>query len=200
MSSGRSIGKEVVVESYPEIPIIAGAPQVKVPRGRPLPTPNPLIITNYVNGLIYQWYHNNQLLNMAIGREYSFNPVNLVNAGRYYVTVSTPYARCSRTSADLELIVETDIRIPKSITPNGDDKYDFFEIENLDLYTPAELIIVNRWGNEVFRATNYCCNINCRDKCFTGANLQDGTYFYTLIFTEQNGVQTRKTGYFTLKH
>ena len=46
-------------------------------------------------------------------------------------------------------------------------------IRNIDLYPENEVIVVNRWGNEVFSMKDYKNN-------WDGSNLAEGTYFYIL--------------------
>lgn len=84
----------------------------------------------------------------------------------------------SAASGGLEIGGE-DLFIPNLFTPNGDGRNDAFEIRGLDQFPENELVIVNRWGNEVFRTTNYQNN-------WTGEGLNEGTYYYLL--------KARKTG------
>ena len=66
-----------------------------------------------------------------------------------------------------------DVNVPTLFTPNGDGKNDVFEIRDLNQYADNELIIVNRWGNEVFRQKNY-------QNHWDGNGLNEGTYYYLL--------------------
>ncbi|RZK72807.1 MAG: T9SS type B sorting domain-containing protein, partial [Pedobacter sp.] len=66
-----------------------------------------------------------------------------------------------------------EIKVPNLFTPNGDGINDVFEIRGLNQYGENQLQIVNRWGNEVFHATNYQNN-------WTGEGLNEGTYYYLL--------------------
>lgn len=65
------------------------------------------------------------------------------------------------------------LKVPNLFTPNGDGVNDVFEIRGLDKFAQNELIIVNRWGNEVFHRTGYQNN-------WTGEGLNEGTYYYVL--------------------
>ncbi|MFN0255901.1 DUF7507 domain-containing protein [Pedobacter ureilyticus] len=66
-----------------------------------------------------------------------------------------------------------ELLIPNLFTPNGDGNNDAFEILGLNQYANNELVIVNRWGNELFRTKNYQNN-------WTGEGLNEGTYYYLL--------------------
>ncbi|QHS63610.1 Ig-like domain-containing protein [Chitinophaga agri] len=76
-------------------------------------------------------------------------------------------------------VKQSDIRIAPMFTPNGDGKNDVFEIRGLNKYVENELIIVNRWGNEVFRQRNY-------QNTWNGQGLNDGTYYYLLRVRKAN--------------
>ncbi|SFS95396.1 DUF7507 domain-containing protein, partial [Sphingobacterium wenxiniae] len=69
--------------------------------------------------------------------------------------------------------------IPNVFTPNGDGTNDTFEIVGIEGFDRIEVLIINRWGNEVYRNGNYRNEWN-------GANLNEGTYYY-IITTHQNG-------------
>jgi gliding motility-associated-like protein len=82
--------------------------------------------------------------------------------------------------------------IPNLYTPNGDGTNDTFEIRGLELFAENDLVIVNRWGNEVYKATGYQNN-------WTGEGLNEGTYFYVLRVKESVGAEWQVfKGYITL--
>jgi gliding motility-associated-like protein/uncharacterized repeat protein (TIGR01451 family) len=66
-----------------------------------------------------------------------------------------------------------DITVPNLFTPDGDGRNDTFEIRGLDRYEKNELIIVNRWGNEVYKTSGY-------KNTWLGDGLSEGTYYYLL--------------------
>ncbi|MCX2453859.1 gliding motility-associated C-terminal domain-containing protein [Pedobacter sp. PLR] len=63
--------------------------------------------------------------------------------------------------------------IPNLFTPNGDGKNDVFEIRGIERFAQNDIIIINRWGNEVFKQGNY-------RNSWAGQGLNEGTYFYVL--------------------
>jgi len=77
-------------------------------------------------------------------------------------------------------VQQGDIKIPTLFTPNGDGKNDAFEIRGLQLYAENELVIINRWGNEVYRQQNYQNN-------WRGDGLNEGTYYYLLRLKKTGG-------------
>lgn len=74
---------------------------------------------------------------------------------------------------------------PNVITPNSDGVNDLFEIQNLPDNT--EVIILNRWGNIIYSATNYQNTWDGKDA--SGKELFEGVYTYQ--FKTESG----KTGH-----
>ncbi len=72
------------------------------------------------------------------------------------------------------------------ISPNEDGTNDALVFDGLELYEKNELVVFNRWGNEVFRKKNYENNwsaiSNGRATIKESDKLPTGTYFYTLKF------------------
>ncbi|SFM59905.1 gliding motility-associated C-terminal domain-containing protein [Chitinophaga sp. YR627] len=89
-------------------------------------------------------------------------------------------------------ITATGINVPNLFTPNGDGKNDFFEIRGLNQYAENELIIVNRWGNEVYRQKGY-------QNTWKGDGLNEGTYYYLLRIRRSGSAEWEvMKGYVTL--
>ena len=88
--------------------------------------------------------------------------------------------------AEVRIIV-SDLFVPSVITPNEDGKNDFFLISEVE--GPVELIVLNRWGIEEYRNTNYTNSWDGRNR--NGAMLPDDTYFYILRFN--NGMTRQGT-------
>ncbi|WP_164122210.1 gliding motility-associated C-terminal domain-containing protein [Sphingobacterium sp. xlx-130] len=91
---------------------------------------------------------------------------------------------CDQAVATVVITAE-DIFIPNAITPNGDGKNDFFEIRGWEAYERIELVVFNRWGNEVFRNNTY-------DNRWNGSGLSDGTYYYILKLINGSTVEQRQ--------
>jgi gliding motility-associated-like protein len=62
-------------------------------------------------------------------------------------------------------------------SPNNDEVNDFFVIEGLDEFK-KDLIVVNRWGNEVYSSDDYKNNWDGTNK--SGKPLPSDTYYYVL--------------------
>jgi len=88
-------------------------------------------------------------------------------------------------------VVSTDLFIPNVITPNGDGKNDEFKIIGINYFDQVNLIIYNRWGNEVYKNENYQNNWN-------GNGLNEGTYYY-LITGKKGDSESNYKGWVLLK-
>ncbi len=72
------------------------------------------------------------------------------------------------------------IGIPEGITPNNDGVNDALLIRNIDQYPAHQVIIVNRWGDEVLNTRNYDNN-RPWDGRYQGQELPQGVYYLQLI-------------------
>ncbi len=73
--------------------------------------------------------------------------------------------------------------ISKAVTPNGDNRNDFFEVDlDTECGFTYDLKIFNRWGAKVYDAQNYQNNWDgYSSSSFTSSNqLPSGTYYYVL--------------------
>ena len=96
-------------------------------------------------------------------------------------------------------VVDQGLVIPQALSPNGDGFDDLFEIQNISKYPNNELIIANKKGEAVFKAHGYDNQtVIFTGKSSTGAELENGMYYYLLTFYNNGQVNTLK-GYFKLK-
>jgi gliding motility-associated-like protein len=80
---------------------------------------------------------------------------------------------------------------PNAFSPNGDNQNDTYVIGNLEKFPDNDILIINRWGNQVFKQVNYQNNWAAKD-------LNDGTYFYVLRVKACNNEQKIYRGYITI--
>lgn len=102
------------------------------------------------------------------------------------------YVRGENTSgcfAVADIILTSDCDIQRGISPNGDTKNDNFDLTDLEV---AKLVILNRYGKEVFSQSNYTKEWEGQEK--GGKLLPTGTYFY--MIERKNGES--KTGWIYL--
>ena len=112
-------------------------------------------------------------------------------------TYTLEYQICEKLNPDncstatVTITVVNPLKIPNVFTPNGDGNNDRFEIIGIEGFDRISVVVVNRWGNEVYRNENY-------DNNWDGGGLNEGTYYY-LIVTHRGGVQERHTGWVLIK-
>ncbi|HEX6225366.1 MAG TPA: HYR domain-containing protein, partial [Chryseolinea sp.] len=91
-----------------------------------------------------------------------------------------------------------DVEVGRAITPDGNNVNDYLEIVNIEKYKNNSIVIVDRWGGIIYKASGYDNN----KTAWTGMNLHGGavptgTYFYTLSIS--NGDEkVQKTGFIEL--
>ncbi|WP_439880710.1 gliding motility-associated C-terminal domain-containing protein [Pontibacter sp. MBLB2868] len=88
-------------------------------------------------------------------------------------------------------LANSEIELPNVFSPNNDGNNDTWKVKNLENYTDNDLTIVNRWGNEVYRAKSY-------KNGWTGNDLSEGTYFYMLRVKMCDGADKVFKGYVTI--
>ena len=82
--------------------------------------------------------------------------------------------------------------IYNGFSPNGDNKNETFVILGIENFPDAQVIIFNRWGNQVYNARPY---LNDWNGTWQGATLPDGTYFYIIEFADGRS----RTGYIQIQ-
>jgi gliding motility-associated-like protein/uncharacterized repeat protein (TIGR01451 family) len=89
-------------------------------------------------------------------------------------------------------VVPKIVDIPSVFTPNGDGKNDTFIVPGLLSFPGSQLLIFNRWGNEVYHSNNY-------QNTWDGNGLSEGTYYYVLNKKELTGNFTTFKGWVFLR-
>jgi gliding motility-associated-like protein len=110
-----------------------------------------------------------------------------IDSFRYRVCIDSV---CSEATVVIVVVCPDSLLVYNGISPNGDGKNDTWLIEGLQNYPNHTISVLNRWGNEVLKTTNYQNNWEGK---WDGKDLPDGTYFYW-IRNDDNG-EILKTGY-----
>lgn len=124
------------------------------------------------------------------------NPVYRYTAtGKYPVTLSVVNEHQCRDSAEILITLLEDFVIPNVFTPDGDGINDVLTISlDTSFFLGFELIIINRWGEEVFHTKN---PLEGWDGTSNGNPVAEGVYFYTLQFGTGTSNQ-KHNGFLTL--
>ncbi|WP_367866530.1 gliding motility-associated C-terminal domain-containing protein [Pedobacter sp. WC2423] len=100
-------------------------------------------------------------------------------------------AKISNRATVTITVIPIGLFIPNTITPNGDGKNDTFKIIGRESFDGIELLVFNRWGNEVYKNNNYLDE-------WDGSGLTEGTYYY-VITLKKAGSKVNKNGWILIK-
>jgi gliding motility-associated-like protein len=138
----------------------------------------------------YAWTGPSNFTSLQQNNSFFAFPVNM---GIYSATMTVN--GCVSPSASIPVTITNifnfeDFIFPNVITPDGDGINDKLDIQSY-FYTcyEFELFIYNRWGNIVF--SHKFNEDPFEGKTADGTELNDGVYFYKLVFDEGS-----KSGYF----
>jgi gliding motility-associated-like protein len=112
---------------------------------------------------------------------YSITVNGLVDTATIVIKVNCPKDPCT---------------FPDGFSPNGDGVNDNYIIVDCNIInTKSEMLIFNRWGNEVYHKQN---GYNGEwDGKYRNQDLPDGTYYY--IFKYNDGINQPKTGFIVIQ-
>ncbi|MBK6984121.1 MAG: gliding motility-associated C-terminal domain-containing protein [Bacteroidetes bacterium] len=110
----------------------------------------------------------------------------------YYATIANQYGCVAKDS--IEIKVTPTLYIPNSFSPNGSGINDVFKPEYSG-YVEIELLIFNRWGENIFRTKELGSGWN---GTYKNVNCELGVYTYKLIATDINSKTIEKVGHVTL--
>ncbi|MFT5823050.1 MAG: gliding motility-associated-like protein, partial [Crocinitomix sp.] len=121
------------------------------------------------------------------------------NQGQTIVTIVIEDLSGNKDSCEfiIDVTCFSEIEIPQLISPNGDGKNDLLIIDWIEQYPENELIVFNRWGNIVYKASPYENDWNGESNMITiGNEVPDGSYFYQFVASPNSEVIT---GYIIIK-
>lgn len=95
----------------------------------------------------------------------------------------------------IEVTEDIKLLIPNAFTPNGDGLNDEFWIST-QLISSLEIVIYDRWGNELYSSPNMNFSWNGTDK--SGNPLPEGVYAYSVKAKDYLGRSIERTGTVTL--
>jgi gliding motility-associated-like protein len=135
-------------------------------------------------------------LHASGGVNYSWNPTTYLSNGgngadpvaermdattRYIVTVTDINGCVNSDTLTIVVLDNFKLVVYNVVTPNGDGYNDRWYIDNIWAYPTANVVILNRYGMEVFNKTGYD-NANGWNgtNSSNGKDLPDGAYFYII--------------------
>ncbi len=127
---------------------------------------------------------------------YNWNPTSGLNcidcpevlalpeASTTYGILVTNEWSCTDTfyiTVNVSEITDQGLIVPNTITPNNDGYNDTWFIPWLDRFPDNQVVIINRWGDQVYASKPYNNNF---DGKYESRDLPAGTYYYILILGE----------------
>ena len=105
---------------------------------------------------------------------------------------------CATAEVYVTVLPEARFYIPQGISPNGDGVNDFFVIASVADFPNSQLLVYNRYGDEVWRndGNGYTNNFDGTWKK-NGQPLPDGSYWY--IFKFNDGTHPDRMGYIVIQ-
>jgi gliding motility-associated-like protein len=131
-----------------------------------------------------QWLVSSDSINYSVSSSLDNFTVPAVEEAWYIAEFTTTELCIGRDTIYVSACPKLPIVIADVMTPNGDGDNDIWWVKNIELFANNEVIIYNRWGSEVYRASGYN---NDWDGTFNGKPLPIGAYYYTLEFNDEEG-------------
>lgn len=130
-----------------------------------------------LTGAEYLWQDNSTLSTYTV-----------TNPGMYWVTLNAGGCLASDTiQVDVESCVVI-LEMPNVFTPDGDGVNEQFIPVNIQGVETLNVIILNRWGQQVFESDNLLIEWDAFD-------VMDGTYFWMVRYTSSQDEEFVKTGF-----
>jgi gliding motility-associated-like protein len=124
----------------------------------------------------------------------TFSTLSVSDSGIFYVEV-VDFNGCSDVSdyAIVNTKPYTNLFIPNTFTPNGDDHNELFVISGVNIKT-FNIQIFNRWGELMFMSESI---YKSWDGTFANKKVQEGTYYYQIEVLGNDGKIFKKGGVIT---
>ncbi len=131
--------------------------------------------------ITYKWVPSEGLSSDTIP-----NPIASPVRNTTYTLTVTSQAGCTTTD-EVEVKVKEDPDIPNAFSPNSDGTNDKWEIDYLQTWVNASILIFNRYGQMVFSSGKYTTPW---DGTYRGKEVPVGVYYY--VITPNNGRKKHK--------
>ena len=171
---------DIVVTAYP------GAPSVGPVDGEYCSSGEIPPFLSSGAGQTFTWYSDPGLVTV-LGTGPSLQPMIIEGTTVYYVTQSVNGCEGPPSSVSIFLEnCEATIVMPNVFTPNtSDDINGIFHPVYMDGVTEAQTTILNRWGNVIYETNDQNINWDGLDK--NGKEVEEGTYFWKMVYSDLNG-------------
>lgn len=87
-----------------------------------------------------------------------------------------------KATVSITLTQPLPLEMPTGFSPNDDGKNDYFVVHGIEAFPNNKIVIVNRWGNEVYSRSGYHNEWHGQNNA--GEQLPEGTYFVILTIDD----------------
>lgn len=89
--------------------------------------------------------------------------------------------------------IELNVIVNKLLTPNGDGNNDLWLIDGIEKFADNQVVIVDRWGTEIYKTTGYDNNqVVWNGENRNGELVSRGTYYYFIsVRNEQEAIERK---------
>ncbi len=139
---------------------------------------------NALGGYFYAWTPNYNISDTTV-----HNPLVWPQKDtNYLVYVQDKYGCTDIDTVRVFVTKDYKLVIANTLTPNNDGYNDFFWIGMIEFYPNNEVTVFNRYGQEIFRGSNYDNKKVYWDGTYKGIKVPDGAYYYVIKFRDNNTV------------
>jgi len=143
----------------------------------------------------FTWYAD-EGLTQVIGTEDQYIPENNQGMTSYYVTTTENNCEGPAQQVVIEIKI-CDVVIPTAFTPNDDDVNDIWNIVNIDLVYPNNVVSVyNRLGNKVYESQKGKYHEMPWDGFYNFEALPVASYYFIIEYNDENNKSD--TGYVSI--
>ncbi len=147
--------------------------------------------TDDIPNSFYQW----QPIELFTHYDYNNADMQIYDTTLVTTKVTTAFGCIATDTMTIFTEPCDDYYIPNSFTPNSDNVNDIFRVVGLKTNAQVEMLIYNRWGNEVFQSSDANLGWN---GFYKGIKAETGVYFYYIKITFPTGISRIEKGDLTL--
>jgi gliding motility-associated-like protein len=151
--------------------------------------PKTTLVLTATGGGTYSWSGPNQFV--SSNETITIPSFSAGQQGTYSVLVTDTNGCTSLNSTEVSISYSAAcLDIPELVSPNGDGHNDTWQIDGLDNFLNAKVMIFNRWGNLIYEVTPYSTPWNGEPNTGleidgSGGKVPVGTYFYVIELNDQ---------------
>ena len=184
-SNISALTQSIIVYPLPLAPVVTGETEFCT-------NEQILPLTAQGNPGTFTWYADETLL-QVISTEDQFTPENIIGITNYYITITENGCEGASQMIPVEVKV-CDVIIPTAFTPDDDDINDTWNIVNLDLVYPNNVVSVfNRFGNKIYESMKGQYNQMPWDGTHESNSLPVASYFYLIEYNDEHHTNTSGT-------